>query len=225
MEQQRIASELAPVEQAIQSFKDQAIDSPELAREAFWRLLDNIKASHNRVKRSFALTAFFALAFELLNRGLVSEASVGGVKLVKLEPLKFVVPIAIGFLFFNAMSAIRDRNVVSSLYGRVSEAVYPDLHESGIDAALAPAGLLTSIFPDVYVSDRTRGLAAAFSTFEHVAVAILLPVGFFIYTTVQLFSQSGVASLGAWVSAVLTAILIAAGLAIMLIMQGEMEEG
>jgi hypothetical protein len=216
--------ELAPVEQAIGSLKNQSRKSPELAREAFWRLLDRIKEYHDRVKRSLALMILFALAFELLNRGLISEASVAGIKLTELESLRLAIPVAIGYVFFSAMSAIRDRLVVTSAYARASQALYPDFHESAIDAVLAPAGLITSIFPWVYVPDRTRTLGGIFSVIEHFTVELILPVGFFVYAVTQLFSQGGVASLGVWVSTILTAILIAAGLAVVLLASSEESE-
>lgn len=216
--------DLAPVDQAIKSFEAQAMKSPELAREAFWRLLDNIRHFQNSAMRSFTLMIFFALAFELLNRGLVSEASVGAVKLAKLDTLKFIFPVAIGYKYFTAVSAVRDRNIMASAYVRVSDAVYPKLHDSGIDSLLSvPSGLVTSLFPWVYVDDTSARLVAILSALEHAVAALVLPVALPAYTLVQVFRQDGADSWQAWTSLVLTVTTVVAGLAVMYIQSRAVE--
>jgi len=223
MEQEREPGKLTPVEQAVKAFEEQALKSPELAREAFWRLLDNIKEFQKRVNRSFVLMAVFALVFELLNRRLVSEASVGGLRLTELESLSFVLPVAIGFEVFYAMSAIRDRNVMIGAYGRLSVAIYPKLDESRINALLVtPSGFITPSLPGVHINDRAFRLASFLSTFEYVVFGFLLPIGLPAYVLVQLFRHGGFAVLEVWVSAVLTSIFIVVGFAIFFSM--EMEE-
>jgi hypothetical protein len=224
MEQEREPGKLTPVEQAVKAFEEQALESPELAREAYWRLLDNTKEFQKRVNRSFVLMAVFALAFELLNRGLVTEVSVGGLRLTRLESLDFVLPIAIGFEIFSAMSAIRDRNVMMGAYARLSVAIYPNLHDSFINALLiTPSGFITSIFPYVYINDRAGRLTSFLSAFEYVVFGFLLPIGLPAYILTQLFRHGGFDAWEAWVSAVLTSMFIVIGFAIFFSMEIEDE--
>jgi hypothetical protein len=223
--QEQFYKQLTPIEQAIRSFEEQALESPELAREAFWRLLDNIKHFQTSAMRSLALMVFFALVFELLDLGLISEASIGAIKLAKLETLRFVLPIAIAYKYFTAMSAIRDRNVTANAYVRISDAVYYRLHASGIDSLLSvPSGLVTTIFPFVYVDNRSRRLASTLSTVEHVLAGFLLPIFLSVYAVVQVFRQDGASAWQTWFSCTATALLLIAGLAIPLIQAGAAED-
>jgi hypothetical protein len=222
MEQEHEPGKLTPVEQAVKAFEEQALESPELAREAYWRLLDNTKEFQKRVNRSFVLMAVFALAFELLNRGLVTDVSVGGLRLTRLESLNFVLPIAIGFEFFSAISAIRDRNVMMGAYARLSVDIYPNLHDSFINALLiTPSGFITSIFPYVYINDRAGRLTSFLSAFEYVVFCFALPIGLLAYILIQLFRDGGFAVLAVWVSAVLTSMFIVIGFAIFFSMEIE----
>lgn len=212
IEEWRQLNELPPIEQAVKAFEEQALNSPELAREAFWRLLDNVKECQRKVNRSLILMAAFALVFELFHRGLVSEVSVGGLKLANLESLTFTLPVVIGFEAFSALSAIRDRNVMISGYARLSEAVYPNLHRSNIDALLiTPSGFITSIFPSVYINSEAFRISSSVSVLEYIAFAFLLPIGLPGYTLVQLFGQTGFATWEPWIAATLVFVFLVIG--------------
>lgn len=225
LEHGREPAKLTPVEQAVAAFEAQALKSPELARETFWRLLDNIKECQRRVNRSLILMAVFALLFELLNRGLVSEASVGGLRLTGLESLIFVPPIAIGFEIFYAMSAIRDRNVMISAYGRLSSAIYPDLNESHVDALLVtPSGFVTPNFPSVFINARAFRLSAILGASEYVMFGLVLPIALPAYTIAQLYGHYGIGAWQSWISAVLTSAFVVIGFATLFSMEMEDEE-
>jgi hypothetical protein len=194
-----------PIEHATNLFKEQASRTPELAREAFWRLLDNAKDCQKRINRALITMAIFGLIFELLNRRLLSEVSVVGLKFAKLETLLFIPPIVIGFEAFYGASAFRDRSVMNSAYSRLSDAVYPDFHSSDVDVLLVvPSGIVTSIFPNVWINNEAAGLAWLLNAVEYVLFAALLPVGLPVYTLVQLFRHTGPAAPESWISAIFT---------------------
>lgn len=173
----------------VDAFLDAEGNSPELMRETLWRMIDINREITRIQKRSGLMIIGAALAFELLNRGFIREASFGGVKLSQLEFLRALAPLSISYFFLRFVALTRDFAVYRSIVERITSKAFPGLYHSDLDRLL-PYGYLGGVTVNwlpVSYSYHLRRTWVAVAIAEFVA-SILLPLAFSVYAYWQLLS-------------------------------------
>ena len=82
--------------------------------------------------RSLTRVLLLAGAFELIARGAVSEASLGGLKFEDLELLQAAIPVLVAYLFYDVVALTRQYLE----FQEVHDSVIADLRAAPVDAAL-----------------------------------------------------------------------------------------
>src|SRR5687767_757561 len=73
----------------------------EFARELLWRVCDIVTDVNRVARRKAVVMMSLLIVFELLNRGLINEASLGGIRLAQLDFLRTLVPLAVGYVLLQ----------------------------------------------------------------------------------------------------------------------------
>jgi len=189
--------------------------TPELEREILWRLLDTIKGVSHSQRRIVVAIVGVAAGFELLNRNLVREFSVTGVKITDLAFLRIVAPVAMAYLLFRFAVLARDVGVNLAIVAHLTCQRFYGLYITDMDRVLvALAGPAGGRPPPAY-TPKWRGLgdiAVLFQIFMASAGTLL----FIPYAFWQLHIRGGFEPL-AWIALGVAAvcIVLAAGFIVM----------
>jgi hypothetical protein len=210
MQQDREAGTRPTVADHVKHFLDDVASTSEMKRELLWRLLDAVKEVQKAIKRDLILLAILVFAFELINRKLVGEASAAGIKLSKLEFLRYVIPVALAYIFLRIMITSQHGGALKDAYLRFSEGSFPGLRRSALDVLLAPGPLpLSAQTPDEYLSGKFVKVLNLIDLTESVLFVYVLPVGFTVYAATQLFRSSATPHIGAVLTSISTVSLLA----------------
>lgn len=208
---------------AIRQFVQSKETTPELTQNILGRLLDRERASAQRSNRHLILVFLSALAFELLNRNLVGEFSLGGIKLAGLSFIRTLIPVFMGYAyavaFFSWLSIVVQRRVLH----QYMEVAFPGLYQSRLwDFLESSTSPLTEDIPESFV-DRGTSRALDVAMGIQVLLFIIGPIVFIAYAYVQLFKQQGAGALPLWICLGVNLVLFAAG-AILLMKSITLEE-
>jgi hypothetical protein len=183
--------------------------TPEFLREFLWRLVDTINNLNKAVRRDLITIVILTCVAELLNRGLISEASAAGIKLAKLGFLGYVLPVAIAYLLFRAASLGRDSDILISVHDALANSAFPGYSRSDLNTLL----ILTDA-PDTKSPSKSFLTPRAYSlaNFIYISEALLFLFGttaICAYFILRLFVSTASPHVGAWVSGAITAIFLA----------------
>ncbi len=202
----------AKADRVLDAFHDLATHQPELARDLLGRVLDSIRDMHKRLTRDLVLSALLVLLFELLNRNLIGEASAVGVKVSKLGELKYLIPIAVGFLLFRVAALLIERNISWDAYTAYCNTAYPQVKNSHLINFIVPFGYVVSTgpVPEPFSGGWPKAYRMFLTFAEVFLLAIAVPIGFITYAVVQLFRQGEPPHIAAIVVAVVSGALLLA---------------
>lgn len=196
----------------IRVFARGAESNPELARESLWRILAVLDQAQKSVKRDAILVIILAAAFEMLNRKLIGEASALGIKAAKLEFLKYILPVAMGYVSFRAALFVRERKLMTAVYYELTSSAFPVLRNSRIDVVIHPSSSLhVNSPPESWLTPRTKSVTTFLDLAEGAMVRAIIPVGFTIYAALQLFRSGNPPYVGAMITTFLAAAFIVSG--------------
>ena len=193
----------------VNEFLDAKEISDDFAKECMWKLLEREKEHAAGIKRAATTMVVFVALFELLNRNLVDQASGFGVKLARLDFLITVIPVAVAYLFLRVASMSLARTKVKEAVYGISRKRFPALYLSDIDGLLLADPRPATI--DVPSSFFRGTMTRTFVNFAGAAEAILIGsavIAFEIYASFQLFHRYGIENIAAWLSLLVSLILL-----------------
>jgi hypothetical protein len=196
----RHSNETETLYSRVDLFLEAERNNPELLRDTLWRMIDINREITRTQKRTGLAMAGAAIAFELLNRGLVGEASFGGIKVSQVEFLTSLAPLAVSYCFLRFIVLSRDLGVYRAIVVRITSRAFPGLYTSDFDRMLPYAylGGSTVTWLPVGYSFHLKRIWIVAALLE-AAVFILTPAIFLIYAYWQLFS-SGPTDILVWLS-------------------------
>ncbi len=176
-----------------------------------WRMVDTVRDILRAQRRASILLVAFAFGFELLNRSLVAEASLAGIKISRIEFLATLIPVAVSYLYLRFAALARDLGVYSSVLYSMTDGKFPGLRQSNLDRMIIYlGGPTTAPLPAMY-APYYRRLAVVTSLLE-LALYNVLPLLFTGYAFWQLFSAHGVTDLLVWLSLAISTLFLALAL-------------
>jgi hypothetical protein len=185
--------------------------TPELLRETMWRLVDIVREILRSQRRTAILLVAFSFAFELLNRSLVTEASLAGIKLSRIEFLATLTPVAISYAYLRFAALARDLGAYMSVLHHLITGKFPGLYESHLDRMIIYLGGPTIAPLPVTYAPHYRRVAAVASVSE-LSLYNLLPLLFTAYAFWQLFSAHGPRDPLVWISLIISTLFLAVAL-------------
>jgi hypothetical protein len=195
----------------VRTFLEAKETTPDLLRETMWRIVEIIREILRSQRRAAILLVAFAFAFELLNRSLVTEASLAGIKLSRIEFLAILTPVAISYLYLRFAALGRDLGAYSFVLYHVTNGKFPGLNESHLDRMIIYIGGPTiAPLPALYAPHYRR--VAVVTGLLELALYNLLPLLFTAYAFWQLFSAHGPKDLLVWLSLTISTLFLAAAL-------------
>ncbi|MFF0350572.1 hypothetical protein ACFYP0_23025 [Micromonospora arida] len=184
----------------VRQFLDSEEATPEFLRECLWRIVDILRDLAMSQRRTIVGILSLMLVFELLNRSLVNEASLVGVKLARLDFLQTPIPAAVCYLFLRAIAVAKDRDIYASVYYAIVGQRFPGLYASQMDRLFTNSrGLTFSSVPKRYYMHGDHIWPFVLPAAEAVATVLITPV-FSFYAYWQIFARGGVGSLATWLS-------------------------
>jgi hypothetical protein len=197
------------LEKKLDDFASWAEDDPETAREYTWKLVDTIKETSSAIKRSYISIVLLALLFVLLDRGLVDEASVMGIKFSKVGFIIFALPIVIAFTFYRLVIHGIENEINKEVYYGITRRTYPGLASSYFDTLIQSSPSIgSSGFPEDLLPRNIRRFSSWSNNVETITVVFILPLGVVLYEAVQLFRSSESPYLAATISTMLSVMLL-----------------
>lgn len=200
------------VDALVERFLSAEETTPDLREVCLWRLSDQLGRISAAEKRHIASMSIAMVVFELLNRSLVYEATLAGVKVVNFGFLQPILPAVVAFVYMRLMVLNRDHDVYTSVYYTVVRQGFPGLYSSHIDRLFTSiSGFVFTRIPEAFLSPSKRRMGLVALAVE-VLVILTLPVMFGVYAYWQLFARQGFASLITWVTLALTCVFFVLGL-------------
>src|SRR5437667_2463683 len=89
------------LEEYVGRFVRGTTDSRDLVDKVYWRLVELHADLRKRIARDFVTMAALALAFELLNRRLITDVTSNGIKFGKLDFARYFIPVFIALLYYR----------------------------------------------------------------------------------------------------------------------------
>ncbi|MFC0532239.1 hypothetical protein [Phytohabitans kaempferiae] len=179
-------------------------DDPDFVRECVWRFVDYAKEICSQAKRAALGVVLIVFAFELLNRGLISEASITNFKLSELGFLLPILPVLASYLLLRIALLEREYDIFQDIYLELTRQALPGFWKSDLDVLLWPNMNPTiGQIPKSFIG-RGRSLIMLGSNFEG-AIIMALPVVFLVHAYTELFEDNGFHSAPVWVSFALSA--------------------
>ncbi|HET6530387.1 MAG TPA: hypothetical protein VFH03_07175 [Actinoplanes sp.] len=202
----------ASAKEHFDAFKEFAEHHPEFAKDIIGRLLDQVRELAKRTKNVFLGMVVTAVAFELLNRKLLGEASAFGFKVAKLDFLRYFAPIVMSFLLFQIINIARDGLFIQNTTRALTRLAYPALSRSLIlDMTVPVTGLLSSANASVeLIGARAVRKRDIIDNFELVLFTLVMPLSFAVYSIVQLFRQGDSPFIAAIATLSVTVLVLAA---------------
>jgi hypothetical protein len=195
----------------VRKFVEAKETTPDLLRETLWRFVDLARDTLKSQRRVAILLVALAFAFELLNRSLVNEASLAGIKLSRPGFLATLTPAAISYLYLRFASSGRDLNVYLSVVYCITSHRFLGLNESRLDSmVVAVGGPTLTLLPRTYAPHWRRMTAGM--PLSELAVYNFLPFGFVIYAFWQLFTRHGTGDPLIWASLIASTVLLVTAL-------------
>ena len=149
-------------------------------------------------------------AFELLNRSLVTEASMAGIKLTRIEFLAILIPAATSYQYLRFAALARDLGAYHSVFYLITNGKFSGLWSSDLDRMILHlGGPTTTQLPAVYAPHQRR-LAVGASLTE-LTLYNILPLLFAGYAFWQLFSAHGPSDPLVWLSLIVSIFLLSVG--------------
>jgi hypothetical protein len=193
----------------VQKFLKAEETTPELVRETFWRIVDIAKEILKAQRRTAILLISFAFIFELLNRSLVNEASLLGIKLSRIEFLATLTPVAISYSYLRFTALARDLQAYLNVLYRITNDKLRGLYDSDLDRMITYVGGPTiAALPRAYAPHYRR--IGVWASVLELSLYNLLPITFIAYAFWQLFSARGAEDLLVWMSLLASALFLAA---------------
>jgi hypothetical protein len=210
-------------EEYFAAFNDLAKRCPQLAQDILGRLLDSVVRLNSRIIREIIAMALLVFIFELLNRNLIGTASAFGLEIARLGFMRYWIPAAIAALFFHITTTMRDRNFNMNMIRGICAWTYPELEKSSMLRIITPAGqLLTSSNPPrELIQQRSMFYRNSAQNLELITLFIVMPIGFNIYSIVQLFRHSKPPHVASIIVMILTTVILAAAYTIFAISGAE----
>jgi hypothetical protein len=195
----------------VQRFLSAEETTPGMKEACLWRLSDQLTTIAAAERRHTISIGLAMLVFELLNRSLVREASVVGVKISDFGFLQPLLPVAVAFLYLRLMILNRDQEVYTSVYYAVAQQGFPGLYASQIDRLFTSiSGYVVSVLPGPFMSRGKRRISFITLMVE-LLLTITLPLAFCIYAYWQLFTRKAIAGGFVLVTAVPTLVFLTLG--------------
>ncbi|MET8121383.1 hypothetical protein [Micromonospora sp. NPDC005291] len=192
----------------VRQFLDSEEATPEFLRECLWRIVDILRDLAMSQRRAVVGILSLMLVFELLNRSLVNEASLVGVKLARLDFLQTPIPAAACYLFLRSTAVAKDRDIYTSVYYAIVGQRFPGLYASQIDRLFTTSrGLTFSSVPKRYYMRGDHIWPFALPVAEG-RVTVLITPAFSFYAYWQIFARSGIGSLATWLSLIVAVALL-----------------
>lgn len=188
------------------------VESPrvdaEFLQHFYWRLVDRQELILRRSRKHFVAIGASALIFELLNRNLIGELAVSGIKLSGLSFLHLLLPAVIAYCYLVAFHGWVGYQILRGIAEDFIAVAFPGFRASGLAAALAPSSnVVSEEVPYALVPPRARK-ALVVADGMQVVVFVVGPVVFLVYAYIQLFGREGFGDSGLWIALGLTVALV-----------------
>jgi hypothetical protein len=191
----------------VQAFINSGETTPDLLRETMWRIVDIVREILRSQRRASVWIVAFAFVFELLSRSLVTEASMAGIKLSRIEFLTTLIPVAISYSYLRFAALARDLGSYSTVLYHLTDGKFAGLRKSELDRmVIYIGGPTTAPLPTAY-APHFRRLAAVASLAELVLYN-LVPLVFNVYAFWRLFATRGPGDALVWISLTASALLV-----------------
>ncbi len=177
-------------EEKVKTFLSSASADPDFIKQCFWGLKTEYDFYGKKITRWAIVGIVAACLFELLNRNLIGEIDVSGVKVARLSFLLYIMPPIVAASLLNLATLNIEQNIYLLLLKEFALQQFPALHETEIIALyLAQQGGLVGYIPDSFVKPRT----ITFLDLSRTGQALLVVASFIIfefYAYTQLFVHS-----------------------------------
>ena len=196
-------------QRSIETFLKNSEGNSDFVERCFWELKNSYDSYGKKMSRWIIFGLAFACVFELLNRHLVSKASISGIDITRLDFLLYLLPPLVAFAFLNLVTFNLEQNVYDRLLGEFARQRFPGLNKSNImDLFISQQGLFPSYLPKGLVSARA-GVANQLNLAVQFFSIPVCYIAFEIYAYIQLFTHSQTSVAGAVLSLIGTACLSA----------------
>jgi hypothetical protein len=190
-------------------------NSPESANAFLGEALTSWRDCEKSINRTTALLVLACGAAELIIRGSTSELSLAGLKITELGVALYVLPVLVAYLYSSLMALAAESSMNEIAFQTVFLALHPKLADAHLERLLYPANMT------FFAGDRLRHGFGTKSRLRKLVdlsfgarplVLIVLPVLYEIYLLIRLFGRLGLTNVLLWSAAVLSGVLVAAGL-------------
>lgn len=182
---------------------------PDFIKQCFWELKAECDSSWKKILR-WAIIGLSAIClFELLNRSLVGEFTLSGIKVVHLSFLLYIIPPVVAVSLLNVATFNIEQNIYIRTLREFARQQFPSLHESQLlEFFFAHQGTPGTYFPSTLVESRVE-ISVAFSQAGQFYLVPIAYVAFELYAYFQLFMHVGRNNLPVIISLCVSAILLA----------------
>jgi hypothetical protein len=196
--------------QVITTFLEKSAGNPDLVERCFWELKSAYDSYGKRFTRWAVFGVAFVCVFELINRRLVSKASISGIDLSHLDFLLYVMPPLIALSFFNLATLNLEQNIFGGILAELAKQRFTGLSESKIlDLLISQQGTFSASLPESIVSPKVSR-ANLINLIIFVLFALGCYVAFEIYAYIELFTHRQTSTVATTISLIVTLCIFAA---------------
>jgi hypothetical protein len=187
---------------------------PEESNDTVEKYIDRLFAVWDEctkfVARYAVILLIVMISFELINRAIVKEFSVGPIKVVDVLVVKIFLPVLAAYFMFRVMSELIRWREIERIYSAILKHLYPKLYKTNLGLLLHPTSPLQSnmLGRTEFAGIRALNFRTYFQGALGGTLTCLAPL-FILYAYWQLFAAHGF-SIITLLSAVLSTIFIGA---------------
>jgi hypothetical protein len=184
------------VEQKVEAaFNDPSAES--YTDDYLAELRTNWRDTEKELRRSIFLILVLGFVFELVNRGGITELSIGLAKVTNSNVIRAIIPVVVAYLLNTILAMMADIAFFIDLQERILKVKHKAIAENDLESCLTPANSL--IFYQQRIAQLVYGdeirlywiIAYIVSFFLRVVLLIVLPICLLIYAYGQLFNLYG----------------------------------
>lgn len=194
-------------EEIVKTFLSSPEADSDFRIQYLWRLIDEITECGKKMTRWVVLSIVLICFFELLNRNLISEASISGIKISHFTFLLYAIPPLVAFIMLTFLALATEQDIFDKTIRELAKAHFSDLQRTDlIELLYADLSVFGNLIPKSLLSNkRNRGLNTYFVV-QAGTFLLLYPI-FELYAYTQLFKHSGLTNVTAIASAIISAFL------------------
>ncbi len=194
-------------ERSIKTFLENSKENSDFIERCFWELKGKFDDYGKRMSKWIIFGLALVCIFELLNRHLVSKASISGIDISRLDFLLYAIPPAVAFSFLNLATFNLEQNIYGAMVSELAKQHFSGLNKSSITSLLlSQQGLFPANLPKALVSARAE-LANQLNLSVQFLFVPICYTSFEIHAYIELFGHSRTSRIGAVISLIITACL------------------